>query len=94
MLQETVGEVQEVTSEEFVEVLETKHVAREEISRAIKTSMTELFGELSAVTILCYVGDAANGDLKGFARRTDELFGTGASMVLSRIIANSVTSGV
>ena len=73
--------------------LEAKNVPRQELSKVIKTAFTDLFGELSATTALCYVGDASNGDLRSFVERTDELFGNSASLVFSRIVSTASTFG-
>jgi hypothetical protein len=70
-----------------VQEIESRNVSRQELSKVIKTAFTDLFGEISAVTALCYVGDASNGDLRSFVERTDELFGTSSSLVFNRIVS-------
>ncbi len=85
MSQQSTSQVPEFSGERFVQELEAINVPRQELSKMIKTAFTELFGELSATTALCYVGDASNGDLRSFVVRTDELFGNSASLVFKRI---------
>ncbi|MDA4122897.1 MAG: hypothetical protein OK456_06950 [Thaumarchaeota archaeon] len=85
MSQQSTSQVPEFSGERFVQELEAINVPKQELSKMIKTAFTDLFGELSATTALCYVGDASNGDLKSFVVRTDELFGASASLVFKRI---------
>ena len=87
MSQTATSQFPEYTGERFVREIESRNVPRQELSKVIKTAFTDLFGELSATTALCYVGDASNGDLRSFVERTDELFGTSSSLVFNRIVS-------
>lgn len=87
MSQQATNQFPDFSGERFVREIEAKNVPRAELSKVIRTAFTDLFGELSATTAMCYVGDASNGDLRSFAERTDELFGSGASLVFSRIVS-------
>jgi hypothetical protein len=87
MSQQTTNQVPDFTGERFVQEITSRNVPKQELSKVIKTAFTDLFGELSATTALCYVGDASNGDLRSFVERTDELFGNSASLVFSRIVS-------
>jgi hypothetical protein len=92
MSQQATNQAPDFTGERFVQEIEARNVPRHELSRVIKTAFTDLFGELSATTALCYVGDASNGDLRSFVERTDELFGTSASLVFSRIVSTAANA--
>lgn len=85
------SQVPEFSGERFVREIEATNIPRNELSKVIRTAFLELFGELSATTALCYVGDASNGDLRSFVERTDELFGNSASLVFSRIVSTAST---
>jgi hypothetical protein len=86
-MSQQVSQFPEFNGEMFVREITSRNVPRQELSKAIKASFNDLFGELSATTALCYVGDASNGDLRSFAERTSELFGNSASVVFSRIVS-------
>lgn len=92
MSQQTASPFPAFTEDTFVSEIKAKGLSAEQLSKAIRTTFTALFGELSATTALCYVGDASNGDLRGFVRRADELFGPNASTVLSRIVSTAIES--
>jgi len=93
MSQQPANPFPEVPGERFVRELEERNLPRQELSKAIKTAFNDLFGELSATTAMCYVGDGSSGDLRSFVERTDELFGNSASLVFSRIVSTASTLG-
>ncbi len=92
MSQQATNQAPDFTGERFVQEIQARNVPRQELSKVIKSAFTDLFGELSATTALCYVGDASNGDLRSFVERTDELFGNSASVVFSRIVSTAAAS--
>jgi hypothetical protein len=53
----------------------------------IRYAMTDILGELGAISALSYTGDTSDGNLLAFARRVYELFGLGASKILSEIVS-------
>ncbi|MDG6926633.1 MAG: hypothetical protein JRN09_08770 [Nitrososphaerota archaeon] len=75
-----------MSAEEFVQTIQRRNMMGSEVSECIRAALTDLLGEISAAASLAYVGDAANGDIKGFARRTDELFGSSAGLIFSHIL--------
>jgi hypothetical protein len=52
----------------------------------IRTAMTTILGEMPAVAALAYTGDAEDGDLIGFVKRAEELFGNNAPILLNNIV--------
>jgi len=75
-----------MSTDEFVQTIEAKNIRGPRLSGLIRTALTDLLGEISAAASLAYVGDAENGDVKSFAVRADELFGSSAPLVFSHII--------
>ena len=75
-----------LSAEEFVQQIEKKRIQSPDLSDYIREALKDLLGEISATASLAYVGDAANGDVRGFARRADELFGTSSGLIFSHII--------
>ena len=75
-----------MSTDEFVQTIESKNIRGPSLSALIRTALTDLLGEISAAASLAYVGDAQNGDLKGFAVRADELFGSSAPLIFSHIV--------
>ena len=75
-----------LSNEEFVITLESKNIKGALLSALIRTSLSDLLGEISAAASLAYVGDAENGDIRAFASRADELFGSSAPLIFSHII--------
>ena len=75
-----------MTSDEFIHTLESKNIKGPGLSDLIRTALTDLLGEISAAASLAYVGSAENGDIRSFAARADELFGTSAPLIFSHII--------
>src|ERR1700722_13414574 len=75
-----------MSNEEFVITLESKNIKGALLSALIRTSLSDLLGEISAAASLAYVGDAENGDIRAFAARADELFGSSAPLIFSHII--------
>jgi len=73
-------------ADEFVLTIEKRRIKSPELSEYIREALNDLLGEISATASLAYVGDAANGDVRGFARRADELFGTSAGLIFSHIV--------
>lgn len=55
----------------------------------IKTALTDVLGELPAIVILTYTGDASDGDVAGFVRRMQELLGSSASIMLGNIASSA-----
>jgi hypothetical protein len=75
-----------MSTDEFVHTIESKHIGGSGLSHLIRSALNDLLGEISATASLAYVGDAQNGDIRGFATRADELFGSSAPMVFSHIV--------
>jgi hypothetical protein len=75
-----------LAADEFVMTVEKRRIRSPELSEYIRDALTDLLGEISAAASLAYVGDAANGDVRGFATRADELFGTSAGLIFSHIV--------
>jgi hypothetical protein len=73
-------------TDEFVQTIESRRIQGPQLSEFIKQALTDLLGEISAAASLAYVGDAANGDIRGFATRADELFGTSSGLIFSHIV--------
>ena len=73
-------------SDEFVQTIEKRRIQGPDLSGYIKQALNDLLGEISAAASMAYVGDAANGDVRGFARRADELFGTSSGLIFSHIV--------
>ena len=71
---------------DFVTTMEGMAEDPLELQSMIRTALTKILGELPAMTTLAYTGDAADGDLVGFAQRTQELFGASAPTVLNNIV--------
>ena|SRR5208283_5113204 len=71
---------------EFVETIESKGIRGASLSDLIRTALNDLLGEISATASLAYVGDAQDGDIKSFAVRADELFGSSAPLIFSHIV--------
>jgi hypothetical protein len=57
----------------------------ENLRVAIRTALRSFLGELPAIVALSYSGDASDGDLDGFVKRTEELFGPKAPTILGSI---------
>lgn len=55
------------------------------LGTVVRGTLNGTLGELSAIAVLSYAGDAADGDFSGFATRIDELFGNGAPRLLEEI---------
>lgn len=84
---DTVGSlVMGLSTDEFVQAISKRNLGTQEVSECIRSALSDLLGEISAAASLAYVGDAANGDVRGFARRTDELFGSSSGLIFSHII--------
>lgn len=75
-----------MSTDEFVQTIQSKGIRGPTLSALIRTALTDLLGEISAAASLAYVGDAQNGDIKGFAVRADELFGSSAPLIFSHIV--------
>ena len=75
-----------LSPDEFVDAIETKNVHGARLSDLIRTALNDLLGEISAAASLAYVGDAENGDIRSFAVRADELFGSSAPLIFSHIV--------
>ncbi len=75
-----------MSTDEFVETIESRNLRGPGLSELIRSALTDLLGEISAAASLAYVGDAENGDIKGFAVRADELFGSSAPLIFSHIV--------
>jgi len=75
-----------LAADEFILSLEKRRIKGPELSEFIREALKDLLGEISAAASLAYVGDAANGDVRGFATRADELFGTSAGLIFSHIL--------
>lgn len=75
-----------LSAEEFVQAISKRKLSSSEVSGCIRSALKDLLGEISATASLAYVGDAANGDVRGFARRTDELFGSSSGLIFSHIV--------
>jgi len=75
-----------LSNEEFVVTLESKNIKGAHLSALIRTSLSDLLGEISAAASLAYVGDAENGDIRAFAVRADELFGSSAPLIFNHIL--------
>ena len=71
---------------EFVETIESKGIRGPGLSALIRTALSDLLGEISATASLAYVGDAEDGDIRSFAVRADELFGSSAPLIFSHIV--------
>jgi hypothetical protein len=75
-----------MSTDEFVHTIESKNIRGPSLSNLIRTALNDLLGEISAAASLAYVGDAQNGDVRGFAVRADELFGSSAPLIFSHIV--------
>lgn len=75
-----------MSADEFVQTLQSKNITGPGLSDLIRTALTDLLGEISAAASLAYVGTAENGDIRSFAMRADELFGTSAPLIFSHIV--------
>jgi hypothetical protein len=73
-------------ADEFVTIIEKRRIQGPELSEFIRAALKDLLGEISATASLAYVGDASNGDVRGFAHRADELFGTSSGLIFSHIV--------
>ncbi len=76
-----------VDDREFVRSMEGFQSNVGNLQSMIKGALTEILGELGAISALSYTGDLSDGNLVGFARRVYELFGTGASRILADIVS-------
>lgn len=78
-----------LSAEEFVASMQKRRLTPPELSIVIRSALTDLLGEISAAASLAYVGDAANGDIRGFATRADELFGSSSGLIFSHIVVTA-----
>jgi len=76
-----------VDDREFVHTMEGFQSNVGNLQSMIRGALTEILGELGAVSALSYTGDLSDGNLVGFARRVYELFGTGAGRILADIVS-------
>jgi len=69
--------------------MQKKRLSPGDTATLIRTTLTEMFGEVAATTALSFTGDGADG-IEGFAQRAKELYGNGAFSIFERI-ANAAT---
>ncbi len=77
-----------VNDQEFVRELQPLRNDPVSLPSKIRSAMTNILGELGALSALSYTGDASDGDLTAFATRVRELFGLGASKILSELVSS------
>jgi hypothetical protein len=82
-----------VNDKEFVREMQPLRNDLADLQSRIRSAMTKILGELGAISALSYTGDASDGDLAAFARRVTELFGLGASKILSELASSIVGVG-
>jgi hypothetical protein len=75
-----------LNEQEFVQTMKGMKCDPLELQTSIRTALIKSLGELPAMAALAYTGDAEDGDLVGFAQRTQELFGPNASVLLGSIV--------
>jgi hypothetical protein len=78
-----------LNEQEFVRTMKGIRCDPLELQTSIRTALVRSLGELPAMAALAYTGDAEDGDLVGFAQRTQELFGPNASVLLSNIVMSA-----
>ena len=72
---------------ELIQVLEAMKNRRDVSVYVVVTSgLNSVLGELPAAATLAYTGALEDGDVKAFARRVEELFGSNAPMVASSLV--------
>lgn len=75
-----------MSAKQFVTAMKSvKTTNNENLQETIRTALMNFLGELPAIVALSYSGDASDGDLDGFVRRTEELFGPKAPIILGFI---------
>jgi len=75
-----------MNAKEFVHTMNSLKSQVVDIRSTIKSAMIEALGELPAIAAVSYTGDLQDGDIDSFARRTEELFGTGSPRILAVIV--------
>jgi len=83
------GIVLETNDKQFVQTLDGLKLDPGYLPVLIKTSLTDLLGEVPATVVLSYTGDTSDGNIEGFVRRMQELLGTSASITLGTIAASA-----
>jgi hypothetical protein len=79
-------ELSKMSAQQFVTVMEkVRATNNENLQDAIRMALMNFLGELPAIVALAYSGDASDGDLDGFVKRTEELFGPKAPIILGFI---------
>jgi len=82
-----------MSPEEFVKTIQSKNIQGPGLSQIIRIALADLLGDISAAASLAYMGAAENGDIRGFATRADELFGSSAPMVFTHIVRMAEKNG-
>jgi hypothetical protein len=69
---------------QFLRDMQDNHLSGEALGAAVRSTLTEMFGELAAAAALSFTGDGSDS-LEGFAQRVKELFGEGAASIYERV---------
>jgi len=75
-----------MSGKEFVKTMEGLKNEIGDLQSTIMKALTEALGELPAIAAVSYTGTGEDGDLGSFAKKTEELFGTGSPKILSIIV--------
>ena len=81
-----------MNEQDFVQTMASLKGEGGDLKTTIRAALTAVLGELPAIVALSYTGDAEDGDLESFVRRTEELFGVSAPTVLTSITSWAVTN--